>query len=83
MGYTVKWRADTASAKQPEIFPTFDAAKEPGNPFVGLPDLPPDIADALEQFKLSIVRHRASKWADISQKQMLDVLDALKLFVDR
>ena len=62
---------------------SFDAAKEPGNPFVGLPDLPPDIADALEQFKLSVVRHRASKWADISQKQMLDVLDALKLFVDR
>ncbi|HUP82430.1 MAG TPA: hypothetical protein VM260_28005 [Pirellula sp.] len=62
---------------------SFDAAKDPGNPFVGLPDLPPDIADALEQFKLSIVRHRASKWADISQKQMLDVLDALKLFVDR
>ena len=60
-----------------------DASKQLGNPFVGLPELPPDIADALEQFKLSIVRHRASKWADISQKQMLDVLDALKLFVDR
>lgn len=62
---------------------SFDASKEQGNPFVNLPDLPPDIADALEQFKLSIVRHRASKWADISQKQMLDVLDALKLFADR
>lgn len=62
---------------------SFDASKEQGNPFVALPDLPPDIADALEQFKLSIVRHRASKWADITQKQMLDVLDALKLFVDR
>ena len=62
---------------------SFDASKEQGNPFVGLPDLPPDVADAMEQFKLSIVRHRASKWADISQKQLLDVLDALKLFVDR
>ena len=62
---------------------SFDASKEPGNPFVGLPDLPPDVSDAMEQFKLSIVRHRASKWADISQKQLLDVLDALKLFVDR
>ena len=62
---------------------SFDASKEQGNPFVGLPDLPPDIADALEQFKLSIVRHRAGKWSDISQKHMLDVLDALKLFVDR
>ena len=62
---------------------SFDAPKEQGNPFVGLPDLPPDIADALEQFKLSIVRHRAGKWSDISQKQIHDVLDALKLFVDR
>ncbi len=62
---------------------SFDASKEQGNPFVGLPNLPPDVSEALEQFKLSIVRHRASKWSDISQKQMLDVLDALKLFVDR
>ena len=62
---------------------SFDASKELGNPFVNLPNLPPDISEALEQFKLSIVRHRASKWADISQKQMLDVLDALKLFADR
>ncbi len=62
---------------------SFDASKEQANPFAGLPNLPPDISDALEQFKLSIVRHRASKWSDISQKQMLDVLDALKLFADR
>jgi hypothetical protein len=62
---------------------SFDASKEQGNPFVGLPDLPPDVSDAMEQFKLSIVRHRASKWADISQKQLIDVLDALKMFADR
>jgi len=62
---------------------SFDASKELGNPFVGLPNLPPDVSDALEQFKLSIVRHRSSKWADITQKQMTDVLDALKMFVDR
>ncbi len=62
---------------------SFDASKEPGNPFIGLPDLPPDVADAMEQFKLCIVRHRSSKWADVTQKQMLDVLEALKLFADR
>ena len=62
---------------------SFDASKEMSNPFFGLPNLPPDIADALEQFKLSIVRHRASQWADISQKGLLDVLDALKSFVAR
>ena len=62
---------------------SFDASKELGNPFAGLPNLPPDVADALEQFKLSIVRHRSSQWVDVSQKQMLDVLDALKSFVAR
>jgi hypothetical protein len=62
---------------------SFDASKDMTNPFVGLPSLPPDIADAMEQFKLSIVRHRASQWADISQKNLLDVLEALKLFASR
>ena len=62
---------------------SFDASKELANPFASLPNLPPDIADAMEQFKLSIVRHRACQWTDISQKQLLDVLDALKSFVAR
>jgi hypothetical protein len=62
---------------------SFDASKDMTNPFAGLPSLPPDIADAMEQFKLSIVRHRASQWADISQKNLLDVLEALKLFAAR
>lgn len=76
-----------AGATQPGDPPfeseSFDASKDPGNPFVGLSDLPPDVSDALEQFKLCIVRHRSSKWSDISQKQMFDVLDALRQFVDR
>jgi hypothetical protein len=62
---------------------SFDASKDMTNPFASLPNLPPDIADALEQFKLSIVRHRASQWSDISQKGLLDVLDALKMFASR
>jgi len=62
---------------------SFDASKEMSNPFAGLPSLPPDIADAMEQFKLSIVRHRANQWSDVSQKGLLDVLDALKSFVAR
>jgi hypothetical protein len=60
-----------------------DASKQLVNPFSSLPTLPPDIADAMEQFKLGIVRHRANHWADVSQKDMLDVLDALKSFVAR
>ena len=62
---------------------SYDASKETGNPFANLPNLPPDIADALELFKLSIVRHRSNHWTDVSQSSMLDVLDALKSFVAR
>ncbi len=53
------------------------------NPFASLPELPPDVADAMEQMKLCIVRHRANFWGDMHQKTMLDVLDALKAFAIR
>jgi hypothetical protein len=60
-----------------------DNESDMGNPFASLPELPPDVADALEQFKLCIVRHRASQWADMSQKTMHDVLGALQHFAMR
>lgn len=50
------------------------------SPFAKLPQLPVDIADALEQFKLAIVRHRASQWQDITPNEIVEVLDALKTF---
>ncbi|MDZ4850849.1 MAG: hypothetical protein SGI77_16295 [Pirellulaceae bacterium] len=50
------------------------------SPFASLPQLPVDIADALEQFKLAIVRHRASKWQDVSPATIQLVLDALGAF---
>ncbi|MCU0720642.1 MAG: hypothetical protein MUC83_13115 [Pirellula sp.] len=60
--------------------PWEEDSKQLANPFAALPTLPPDVADALEQFKLCIVRHRATQWADLSQKTMLDTLDALRAF---
>ena len=52
-------------------------------PFDVLKDeqLPNDVAEALEQFKLSIVRHRASKFEDVSRYTLLTVLNALRHFV--
>ncbi len=38
-------------------------------------------AEALEQFKLAVVRHRASSWSEISQEDMLSVVEAMRLFV--
>jgi hypothetical protein len=60
--------------------PWEEDSKQLTNPFAALPTLPPDLADALEQFKLCIVRHRATQWADLTQKTMLDTLDALRAF---
>lgn len=50
------------------------------SPFEGLSELPCDIAEALEQFKLSIIRHRAMKWEDIEQGVLLDVMKRLSVF---
>jgi hypothetical protein len=70
-----------ASAMQSDgDVPWNEDGKQVVNPFASLPELPPDVADALEQFKLCIVRHRSTQWADMSQKAMLDVVDALRLF---
>jgi hypothetical protein len=60
-----------------------DSVVASGNPFSELGTLPLDIADALEQFKLSIIRHRASRWSEMSQSQMLTVIDALRVFASR
>ncbi|MEI8212532.1 MAG: hypothetical protein WCI02_10315 [Planctomycetota bacterium] len=53
------------------------------NPFAGLGEMPPDVSDALEQFKLCIIRHRANHWTDISQTQLLSALEALRHFANR
>ena len=52
------------------------------SPFARLPSLPVDMAEALEQFKLAIIRHRADGWSDVSQADTLQSLDALKAFVN-
>ena len=54
------------------------AAAEPVRPFEDLGELPEDVADAFEQMKLAILRHKAAGWQDISRDEMLGALDALK-----
>ncbi len=50
------------------------------NPFQGLPELPDDVAEAVEQMKLAIVRHRCRGWDEFSQSNMLLVIDACRKF---
>lgn len=47
-------------------------------PFENLGELPDDLADAFEAFKLAILRHKAEDWRQISREDVLAALDALK-----
>lgn len=58
--------------------PTAAAGEEPKRHFEELPELPEDVLEAFEQFKLLIVRHRANQWRDIPAEQLCDVLESLK-----
>jgi hypothetical protein len=51
------------------------------NPFSDLPDLPTDIEEAMEQFKLAIVRHRLAEWSEVTPAIIQRVLDSLSTFV--
>jgi hypothetical protein len=47
-------------------------------PFENLADLPDDLAEAFESFKLAILRHKTDDWRQISRDDVLASLDALK-----
>jgi hypothetical protein len=47
-------------------------------PFENLADLPDDLGEAFESFKLAILRHKTSDWDQISRDDVLASLDALK-----
>lgn len=47
-------------------------------PFENLGELPDDLAEAFEAFKLAILRHKADDWRQISREDVLAALDALK-----
>jgi hypothetical protein len=59
--------AESAGPKQPRV-----------KPFAGLPELPDDVAEAFEQFKLVILAHKLTGWQEISRDDLLATLDALK-----
>ena len=47
-------------------------------PFEALPDLPPDLKEAFELFKLAILSHKVSGWSEFSRDNVLAVLESLK-----
>ncbi|MCA9213391.1 MAG: hypothetical protein KDB27_10025 [Planctomycetales bacterium] len=47
-------------------------------PFENLPELPDDLNEAFESFKLAILRHKSDEWKQIPQQDVLMCLDSLK-----
>jgi hypothetical protein len=44
-------------------------------------DLPDDVLDAVNAFKVAIMTHKTAEWEEISRDDMLDLLDSLKQMV--
>ena len=55
-----------------------DAESAEIRPFEHLPQLPDDLAEALESFKLAIIRHKLAGWSEVSAADVLASLDGLK-----
>ena len=60
--------------------PVSEAAQSAPPAFADLPTMPDDVAEAFEAFKLAIVRYKLAGWKEISCRQILKILDALKRF---
>ena len=59
---------------------SFDEVSPPLRPFENLPNLPADLREAFDSFKLAIVHHRLAQWQEVSQADVLVTLDALRQF---
>ena len=66
-------KANSAStAEEPEV---------PVQPFVGLPELPEDLSEAMESFKLSLLRHKTGGWRDVDAETVQKYLDAIGIMI--
>ena len=50
-------------------------------PFAGLPELPDDIADAVEALKLSVLRHKTAGWNETDAESIQKYLDAFSILM--
>ena len=57
-----------------------DSGDEPSpiRPFENLPNLPADLRDAFDGFKLAIIHHRLSNWQEVGLEDVLATLEALR-----
>jgi hypothetical protein len=68
----------TAIAGSPASGPTSTGQDEQViQPFAGLPELPDDLADAIEALKLSLLRHKTAGWKETDVETVQRYLDAV------
>jgi hypothetical protein len=58
-----------------------DEGPSPLRPFENLPNLPADLREAFDGFKVAIIHHRISNWQDVSRDDVLATLEALRQLV--
>lgn len=51
-------------------------------PFAGLPELPNDLADAIELLKLAVLRHKTAGWKEIGADIVIQYLKAFNVLVE-
>jgi len=55
-----------------------DSSGTPVRPFADLPELPDDLAEAFESFKLAILHHKLAGWREVPRDSVLQSLKALE-----
>ncbi len=50
-------------------------------PFAGLPELPDDLADAIEALKLAVLRHKTAGWESTDAATIQKYLDAFTVLM--
>lgn len=64
---------------------TLDEEAEPPvasvQPFAGLPELPDDLSDVIEQLKLSVLRHKTAGWETVTVETIQKYLDAMGILI--
>ncbi len=50
-------------------------------PFVGLPKLPDDLTEAVESFKLALLRHKSAGWNEVTENEVQQYLDAIGVMI--
>ena len=51
-------------------------------PFAGLPELPSDLADAVELLKLAVLRHKTADWKEVSAETVARYLQAFSVLIE-